>query len=176
LLRYDPDTKETTVLLRELYFANGVAVAPDGAFVLVNETYRYRIRRYWLSGEKTGTDEIFAENLPGFPDGVSTSPRGTFWVAMFTIRNPTADFLAPRPFVRTLLAKLPRALWPKPQPYGLVLELDANGQVLRSLHDPDGKHLSVVTSVHEEDGQLYLGTLLNPWMARVPVPEEPAVQ
>lgn len=170
LLSYDPASREVEVLLDDLYFANGVALSPDGDFVLVNETYRYRIRRYWLRGEKAGSSDMFIEGLPGFPDGVSTSPRGTFWVAMFTVRNDTADFMASRPMLRTVLSKLPRATWPKPAPYGLVLELNTDGEVIRSLHDPGGQHVSVITSVHEEDGQLYLGTLLNHWIARMPVP------
>jgi sugar lactone lactonase YvrE len=171
LLSYDPASRETTVLMDGLHFANGVAVSPDGEFVLVNETYRYRVQRYWLKGEKAGTGEIFIDGLPGFPDGISTSPRGTFWLAMFTVRNQTADFMAPRPWLRNVISKLPSAVWPKPEPYGLVLELDSDGQIIRSLHDPGGEHVSVITSVHEEAGQLYFGTLLNHWIARMPVPE-----
>src|ERR1051325_9782369 len=51
---YDPKTKQTRVLLNDLYFANGVAVSPDQTFVLVNDTSAYRVRRYWLSGPKQG--------------------------------------------------------------------------------------------------------------------------
>src|SRR5438445_1220233 len=47
-LAYDPRTKQTRVLLRDLYFANGVAVSPDQSFVLVNDTGTYRVRRFWL--------------------------------------------------------------------------------------------------------------------------------
>jgi len=171
LLAYDPASRETKMLIDGLHFANGVAVSPDGEFVLVSETYRYRVQRYWLKGEKAGTGEIFIDGLPGFPDGISTSPRGTFWVAMFTVRNQTADFMAPRPWLRSVISKLPSATWPKPEPYGLVLELDSDGEIIRSLHDPGGQHVSVITSVHEEAGQLYFGTLLNHWIARMPVPE-----
>lgn len=54
LLAFDPKTKQTRVVLRDLYFANGVAVSPDQSFVLVNETATYSIRRFWLKGEKQG--------------------------------------------------------------------------------------------------------------------------
>lgn len=168
LLVHDPVSKETKVLARDLYFANGVAVDPAGEFVLVNETYRYRVSRYWLAGPKAGTADTFLADLPGFPDGISTSPRGTFWVAMFTVRNDLADRLAAFPFLRKQLVKLPQSLQPAPEPYGLVLELDKGGQVLRSLHDPDGVKVSVVTSVHEDkDGHIYLGTLLGDFIARL---------
>ena len=70
LLRYDPSTGKTEVLLKDLYFANGVALSANEDFVLVNETYRYRITRYWLKGEKAGQHEVFIDNLPGLPDNL----------------------------------------------------------------------------------------------------------
>ena len=168
LLRYDPVSKQTKLLADGLYFANGVALAKDESFVVVNETYRFRLSRHWLRGPKAGTTERFGAELPGFPDGVSQSGRGTFWVAMFTVRNPAGDFLAPRPLLAKMVANLPRALWPKPAPYGLVIEVDEQGQILQSLHDPDGG-VYEVTSVHERDGALYLGHLHRDRITRVPL-------
>lgn len=175
LLAFDPVTAVTTVLLDDLYFANGVAVSPDGEFVLVNETYRYRIRRLWLRGPKAGTSEIFIDRLPGFPDGISTRPamgtasdgRVTFWVAMFTVRNPLMeDFFHPRPWWKERLALLPRILWPRPEPYGLVLGLDRDGEIVEALHDPGGRQVRTITSVEEVDGALYLGNLHGDWIGR----------
>lgn len=159
LLQYDPRSKATTVLLNDLYFANGVALAGDESFIVVSETYRFRLTRYWLRGPKAGSSELFAADLPGFPDGVAQSGRGTFWVAMFTVRNSAGDFLAPRPLLKKMVANLPRLLWPRPEPYGLVIEIDEAGQVLRSLHDPSGAYVEQVTSAHEQGGKLYLGHL-----------------
>lgn len=169
LLKYDPKTKATTLLLGELYFANGVALAQDESFLVVNETYRYRLTRYWLTGAKAGTSEVFAEGLPGFPDGVSQSGRGTFWVAMFTVRNKAGDFLAPRPFLKKMVANLPRFLWPAPDRYGLVLELDETGKIVRSLHDTTGGYVEQVTSAHEQGGKLYLGHLHRDRITRIPL-------
>jgi len=159
LMSYDPNTGTVKVLLKNLYFANGVALSSNEDFVLVNETYRYRITRYWLKGPKAGTSDIFIDNLPGFPDGISANRKGTFWVAFFTIRNDIMDNLHPYPFLKSLMSKLPRALWPKPFPYGLVLALDENGNIIRSLHDPTGEHVMEITSVQEHQGYLYLGSL-----------------
>jgi len=170
LLRYDPATKTTTVLLDGLYFANGVALSRDEDYVLVVETYRHRIRRYWLKGDQAGHADLFATNLPGYPDGVSSNGRGTYWVAMFTVRNAAADWLAPRPFMKKVMSRLPRFLWPKPKPYGLMLTLDEEGRVTRSLHDPDGVHVPTITSVEEHQGWLYLGSLTAPHLARVRLP------
>ena len=63
-LRYDPSTGKTDMLLDGLYFANGVALSADEDYILVNETSRYRITRYWLKGDKAGSSEIFADNPP----------------------------------------------------------------------------------------------------------------
>jgi sugar lactone lactonase YvrE len=167
LLRYDPASGKTEELLGGLYFANGVALSQKEDFVLVNETYRYRIRRYWLKGPKVGTADIFLDNLPGFPDGVSSNRRGTFWVALFTVRNPRADALHPRPFVKRQLAKMPKALWPQPAPYGLVLAVDEEGHILRSLQDPGGEMVPQVTSAEEVDDMLYLGNLDHDFIGRL---------
>lgn len=159
LLKYDPQTKATTALLKDLYFANGVALSRDESFVAVNETYRYRVTRYWLKGPKAGTSEVLVEGLPGFPDGISQSGRGTFWVAMFTVRSSAGDFLSPRPLLKRMVANLPRALWPAPDHYGLLLEIDEAGTILRSLHDTTGSVVEQVTSAHELGGAVYIGHL-----------------
>src|SRR4029450_4905702 len=67
LLRYDPQTRQTSVRLDTLRFANGVALGPDDAFVLVNETVAARITRLWLTGPQAGIREIFLDRLPGYP-------------------------------------------------------------------------------------------------------------
>jgi sugar lactone lactonase YvrE len=159
LLRYDPRTKQTSVLLRDLWFANGVALSSEEDCVLVCETYRYQIVRYWLQGKKAGTSDVFLGDLPGFPDNLSRGDWGLYWVALVTVRNPTADWLQPRPFAKKVLSKLPRAFWPKPEPFGLVLAVTTNGNVLRSFQDPGGRVMRQVTTAREWHGSLYLGTL-----------------
>ena len=170
LFTYSPQTKETKVLLDALYFANGVALSQQEDFVIVNETYRYRIQRYWLKGEKAGTAEVFVDNLPGFPDNVSSNGRGTFWLALFTVRNDTIDKLHPYPWAKGIMSKLPKPLWPKPQPYAFVLALDESGKILESFQDPTGKNLNTITSVFERDGYLYLGSLHNDRIGKFKLP------
>jgi len=68
------------------------------------------------------------------------------------------------------LSKLPRTFWPQPKPYGLVLALDENGNVVRSLHDPAGRHLKEITSGREYGGFLYLGSLHNDRIGKVALP------
>lgn len=159
LLAYDPRTRQCRALLSDLYFANGVALSANEDFVLVNETYRHRITRYWLRGPNQGTSDVFLDNIPGYPDGVSSNGRGTFWVAVLTLRNPEADRLGPRPWMKSALAKLPSYFWPKPERYAMVLAVDEQGRIQQSLQDPKGEKIWGISSATERGGYLYLGTL-----------------
>jgi len=169
LLRYSPETGETEVLLGDMHFANGVAVAPGGDYVLVNETWKYRIHRYWISGPRAGQTEIFADNLPGFPDNLAVDDSGRFWVAFPTLRNASIDTLHPVPWLKELVAKLPQSLQPAPQEYGLAVAFDHTGRVITSLHDPRGLHLQEITSVNPHGGYLYFGSLHNDRIGRLPM-------
>lgn len=100
LVKYDIDTGECSVVLGELFFANGIAVSPDETYVLVNETMRYRVRRVYVRGPRAGQVEVFVNNLPGFPDGISTGADGVFWLAVFAPRNPLLDAAGQKPWRR----------------------------------------------------------------------------
>jgi sugar lactone lactonase YvrE len=169
-LSYNPLNKQVNVLLDSLYFANGVALSLEEDFVLVNETYRYRIVRYWLKGPRKGTHEVFMDNLPGFPDNISTRPDGNFWLALYSVRSEAADKLHPSPFLKSQLSKLPKSLWPKSTPYGLVLALDEEGRIIQSLHDQTGEHLMAITSAQEYMGYLYLGSIDNDRIGKYKLP------
>lgn len=159
LMRYDPITGNVTVLISGLHFANGVALSKNEDFVLVNETYTYSIHRYWLTGPQVGTRDIFIENLPGFPDNISSNGRGKFWLALFTIRNDMLDKLHKYPTLKALLGKIPASLWSKSKKYGFIVELDEQGNITGTFQDPTGKHLYDITSAQEYAGHLYIGSL-----------------
>ena len=171
LLVYDPQAPEekVSVLLENLFFSNGVALTTDQRAVLVAETYAYRIRRYWLEGPKQGTWDVFAENLPGFPDNLTSDRRGGYWLALPTVRKALLDKIHPHPFLKEQLVKLPRFLWPKAVPYGLVVVLDENGRIVRSLHDPGGKTVRGVTTARPAGDKLYLGSFEGEWLAAAPL-------
>lgn len=167
LLVYDPATGETDMLLDDLYFANGIALSQNEEFVLVNETGRYRITRYWLKGEKAGTSDTFIDNLPGFPDGVSSNRQGTFWLALPSPRNPQLDEMHNSPFTKNLVTKLPTWMQPGAIKRGMVVALDEDGNVKASYHDPLGERVYMITSVEQSGDFIYLGSLEAPFVGRI---------
>lgn len=53
------------------------------------------LRRYWLQGPKAGSAELFMDNLPGPPDGISKAGDGTnYWVTIYLeVRVVTDEWL-----------------------------------------------------------------------------------
>lgn len=159
LLAYERGTKSTRLVLGGLSFANGVAVSPDQSFVLVNETSKYRIHRVWLTGEKRGKSEIFIDNLPGFPDGISSNGKDRFWLAVVSPRDRTLDKLLPHPFLRKAVLRLPPFLRPAEKRYSFVLGLDTRGQVVENLQNAAPDCYALIANVVEHNGYLYFGSI-----------------
>jgi sugar lactone lactonase YvrE len=171
LLAYDPKLKTTHVILDHLHFANGVAVSPDQSFVLVVETGEYRVHRVWLNGPKRGQADIFIDNLPGFPDGILANGRDKFWLALVTPRDAVLDKLLPHPFLRKIVARLPKLLQPAPKRYSFVLGLDLNGQVVANLQDGSQECYAEIANVVERNGTLYFGSIGESAIGRIPLPK-----
>jgi sugar lactone lactonase YvrE len=159
LLAYDPKAKTARVVLKDLQFANGVAVSPDQSFVLVVETGKYRVHRVWLSGPQQNKSEIFIENLPGFPDGISSNGKDRFWLALVAPRDATLDKLLPHAFLRKAILRLPESLQPGPKRYSFVLGLDANGRVVENLQDGSKECYAQIANVVEHNDYLYFGSI-----------------
>jgi sugar lactone lactonase YvrE len=173
LLRYDPHIGQAAVRLEDLRFANGVALGPNDAFVLVNETVAARIHRLWLTGPRAGTHDIFLDGLPGYPDNLSSNGRGLFWVALAAPRIHTLDRLAGSPRLRQVLFRLPAALTEvRPPAVAWVIGMDVRGAVRHHLRDTSGRYANV-TSVREVDGVLWLGSLFGWAVGRAQAPAWP---
>ncbi|XP_045074786.1 LOW QUALITY PROTEIN: adipocyte plasma membrane-associated protein-like [Coregonus clupeaformis] len=170
LLTFDPVSGHVRVLLDGLYMPNGIALSPDESFLLLAETSIGCILRYWLKGPKAGTKEVIMSNMPGYPDNIRLSDRGTFLVGITTTRPgsqpPFLDLIGPYPAVKRFLAKVVPLNWynmllPR---YGLVLELGGEGEVVGSLHDPTGSLTWAVSDVFPHQGRLYLGSTDLPFL------------
>jgi len=140
LLSYNPNTNVTSLLLDNLYFANGVALSNDESFLLVNEAAS-RVRRYWLTGPNAGQSGVFAyinQNSSWLPDNITHNDQSLFWVATI---------------------------------YGPVLGLDENGQIIYQLNF-NSNLLTENTSAIEYNDTLYLGTLHDSLIGKIPIPTE----
>jgi sugar lactone lactonase YvrE len=170
LLAYDPETMETTVVLSDLYFPNGIAVSRDNDFLLMAEMGAYRVLKVALSGPSRGDMSVVIDNMPGFPDGLGSGENGVFWVTIVSPRDELADtVLFPNPFLRKIVQRLPEALMPGAVDYAFLLGIDEEGNILYNLQDPAGSY-GQITNVLEYEGMLYLGSLSEDAIGRIPVP------
>ncbi|KAL6340552.1 hypothetical protein AAG906_010460 [Vitis piasezkii] len=170
LLKYDPLTKETTVLLRGLQFPNGVSLSKDGSFLVLCEGSPGRLVKYWLKGDKAGTSEVFAI-LPGYPDNVRTNEKGEFWVAIHCRRTMYSYLCGLYPKLRMFLLKLPiptryqYLLHIGGRLHAVVVKYSPEGKLVKILEDSEGKVVRAVSEVEEREGKLWMGSVLMPFVA-----------
>ncbi|KAF8378503.1 hypothetical protein HHK36_029845 [Tetracentron sinense] len=160
LMKYDPCSKEVTVLQNGIAFANGVALSKDNSFVLVAETTTLRILRFWLQGPKAQTSEVFAQ-LPGNPDNIKRNANGEFWVALNSgggkLQNSTLSNLKAEGTIWTLESQ---SLLDDVA----ALKLDENGKFLEVLKSNNGgRTLESISEVEENDGILWIGSVVMPY-------------
>ncbi|MEM7611873.1 MAG: SMP-30/gluconolactonase/LRE family protein [Pseudomonadota bacterium] len=170
LFRHDPASGATTLMMDELFFANGVALGPQDQYVLVTETGAARIQRLWLRGPQQGQRDVFVDGLPGMPDNLSFNGRDTFWVALPATRGSPLESIADKPWLRRLLGGLPASWLTPPAPQAFVIGLSLDGQPVHNLQWQDGD-LHTITSVNEIDGALHLGTIATPYVGILDVPD-----
>ena len=150
---------EVEVLLDGLHFANGIVLSPDESSLVVAETGAYRLTRLWIGGDDAGTSEALIDELPGFPDNLTTTAEGVIWVAMVSPRDALLDWLHPRsPRLRSLVSSVPERLLPGPKDLAWVMAVDQGGGVLHDLRGWRAGYRAV-TAVRRQGGKLYLGSL-----------------
>ncbi|KAI9191449.1 hypothetical protein LWI28_008579 [Acer negundo] len=174
LLKYDPSSNETSILLDGLAFPNGVALSRDEDYLVVCETWKFRFLKHWLKGETTGEMEIFVQNLPGGPDNINLAPDGSFWIAIVELRSSVLDFVHTSKASRHLLAAFPKwyELISPVRRKSTVINVAADGSMIRKFQDPNGKVMSFVTSVIELEDHLYLGSLNSNFIGKLPLKVE----
>ncbi len=158
IVLHDPARRATRVLVPNLYFPNGIVVSPDQTHLVFTETTAYRVSRYWLRGPKAGTLEVMLDNLPGFPGDVTVSENGRYWLSLLARRSAMVDRLAGWPSVRAVVARLPAALLPEPEPLPYLIAFDSAGRVTATLQAALRDDLPSFSSVVENGGFLYMGS------------------
>ena len=150
-----------------------MALGPDEAFALIDETGSYRILRYWLKGEKAGTSDVFADDRR-LPDNITFNGRDRFWVALYArVRRPGRA--RPYPFLRKMLARALRYLPPPVTKQAFALAFDLEGKLAGNLQYDGPDAFFPVTSVREHpNGNLYFGSLAQESLGRMKLPPLPA--
>ncbi|XP_022036210.2 protein STRICTOSIDINE SYNTHASE-LIKE 5, partial [Helianthus annuus] len=171
LLKYDPVTMETSLVLDGLWFANGVAVSSDQEFLVVCETWKFRCLKYWLKEEIRGKVDIFIDNLPGSPDNINLAPDGSFWIAILQPTSSRMKFVHSSKAIKHLLATFTKLynLVNAVDKSAMALNVGSDGKIIKRLDDPTGEVMAFVTSVLEFNGKLYLGGLKNDFVGMLPI-------
>jgi sugar lactone lactonase YvrE len=170
---YDPRSKSTRVLLKDLYFPNGIVLSRDESCLLFAETSRGRISKHYLKGDRQGETETLNENLPGFPDNLHWNVKGdVLYVGIVGgPRDAKLDLLWKSPFLKSLLALYPSLQKPfdNTRKWAGVLAIDENGSPLKWYEDPSGKTVGYITAASEVDGFLYVGGFRDNFVGRIEV-------
>uniref|UniRef100_A0A5B7BFI9 Strictosidine synthase conserved region domain-containing protein n=1 Tax=Davidia involucrata TaxID=16924 RepID=A0A5B7BFI9_DAVIN len=171
LLKYDPSSNETVILLDYLGSANGVALSKDQDYLLVCESWKFRCLKYWLEGERKGKTEIFVDNLPGGPDNINLAPDGSFWIALLELTSSGFEFVHKSKAAKHLLATFPKLveIVNGVRNKAMVVNVATDGKIIKKFDDPDGKVMSFVTSALEFENHLYLGNLNSNFIGKLPL-------
>lgn len=158
---------QVEVVLDGLEFANGVALSADESFAVVAETGGRRLVRCSTSSGQH-QPEVFVSDLPAYPDNIARGSDGLIWVALASPTDPVLEALkqrAPRP-VRRVVTRLPEWMQPAPKRTVRAVAYDAAGKLV---HDVNlaATAFHMVTGVREHHGDLWLGSLHEPAIARV---------
>lgn len=155
-----------------LAFANGVALAADESFVAVAETAARTVVRLWLTGDRAGQRDFLVTDLPGYPDNIARGSDGLIWVSIASPIDPLVERLQRGPqLLRKVVTAIPPALQPKPKQTVRAMAFSADGTLVRDVWgEVDGFHM--VTGVREHDGQLWLGSLHEPAVAVISLPDD----
>ncbi len=173
LICYDPATRRTRTVIKDICFPNGVCTAHDGKSVLFASTWLCSIFRYWIDGPRKGQVDTLIDDLPGYPDNINRASDGSYWLAMVGIRSPTFDLAMRNPGFRLRMVKqLPPDEWMLPGiNNGCVVKFTEQGKVVESLWDPGGHKHATLTSMREHKGKLYLGGLENNRIGCIDLPD-----
>ena len=164
VLEYDPATQSTRVLAYGLSFANGVALSTDEQSLFVTETGKFRLWKIATNASGLNVAQpspqatVLLDNLPGYPDNLMRGLDGKIWMGFAKPRNPTADAMADKPWLRRLTLRLPRAFWPVPRSYGHVVAFTEDGKIVADLQDPSGAYPET-TAITETRDRLYVQSL-----------------
>jgi len=186
LIRCDPDTFKTEVLLSGLSYPCGIAISRDGKWLLISESWKHTLSRFPLDNIQENRREMVIPNLPGYPGRIAYSSDGGYWMCMFAMRTYLVDFvLTEEKYRREMMRSIDPAYWIRPalssgedfleplqaahsitlgifkpwappRSYGLVLKMDEDFEIRKSFHCRTGGKRHGITGVAEKERELYV--------------------
>ncbi|MCF8082589.1 MAG: SMP-30/gluconolactonase/LRE family protein [Deltaproteobacteria bacterium] len=186
LIRCDPDTFETEVLLSGLSYPYGVAISRNQKWLLVSESWKHTLSRFPIDNIKENRREIVVPNLPGYPGRITYSSDGGYWMCIFAMRTYLVDFvLTENKYRKMMMRSIDPAYWIRPalfsgedfleplqaahaitlgilkpwappRSYGLVLKMDEDFEVTKSFHCRTGGKRHGISGAAEKEGELYI--------------------
>jgi hypothetical protein len=193
LVKIAPDGR-TETLAEGLQWPYGLCLTDDE--LVVSESWAHRLVGFSIGG---GQQRVIRDRLPAYPARLTSSPTGTFWVAMFAPRSYLVEFVMRedayrdamvrtmveddwvRPSIRTTNAvreplQLGRARhlgevkpWAPTRSYGLVAEMTPKGDFLRSYHSRADGARHGTTAALQVEGQLVVTSAGASLLVRTPL-------
>ncbi len=175
LIELDPSSGQTRTVMRDLSYANGVALSADESHLFVVETGGYRVWKVPVSARDVSAKaspadaRVLLDNLPGYPDNLLRGEEGRIWLGFAKPRSGLVDWMADKPFLRAVTLRLPRSMWPVPPAYGHVIAFAEDGTIVADLQDPAGTYPET-TGVTETADRLYIQSLHAETLGWLPKP------
>jgi sugar lactone lactonase YvrE len=174
-----PAFEDPRVLLRALNYPGGLAVAADGHLWFTESFAHRISRAPISAPGAIAAPEIVIRNMPGYPSRLGHGADGGFWLSLFGVRTHLIEFvLREDDFREEMIRTVPpnfwiapalassgdcrepmqiggvKALgiqkpWAPPRSYGLLARLDADGEIVESLHSRVGGRYHGITDAVE---------------------------
>ena len=177
LIACGPNLETPRVLLRDLYYPNGLAIT--GSDVWFTEAWNHRVSAAAIEGRGIGRVRVVIGNSPGYPGRLGPAAKGGLWLACFAVRTHMVEFvLREDEYRQEMIRTIPPALWvapalsttnhchepmqmgsikalgiekpwAPPRSYGLIVRIDAHGDPLESLHSRVGGRYHGITAARD---------------------------
>jgi len=155
---------QVTSLHSGLAYPSGVATSPDGSTLFVTESWTHRLLKFKGGPQPQTAADVVLGNLPGYPGRITPRADGGYWLSIFALRTQLVEFvLGEDRYRKRMLAECPVELWIRPalssgksnleplqygnmkalgiekpwapaRSYGLLAQLNEQGQVTDSMH------------------------------------------
>jgi Strictosidine synthase len=175
LIVCDARLASARVELSGLRYPYGVSVAADSNSLWLTESWSHRVSRMPLRSSGPQQREVVLRNLPGYPARIHSDGRGGFYLGVFARRTHLIEFVlkeddfreemmatvAPDYWVAPAFAGGADCLepmqigsvkalgiqkpWAPPRSYGLLVQLDADGEAIDSIHSQAGGRFHGIT-------------------------------